>query len=69
MVGTNTARIWGLKEYSFVCDNPEEQSKVTKIICIECQDFYSKWPQELDCLQGHIKKLANKESRQAILLS
>ena len=50
-------------ERVFIYDNPEELSKVTKIFCSECQNFYSKSPKELDCLQGHIKKLVKKESR------
>ena len=42
--------------YIFFCDNPEEPHKVTKIFCIECQDFYSKWPLEIDFIKNVLKK-------------
>ena len=55
MVGINTAKKWNLKEFSFICDDPNDRNKFTKIFCIICHKFYGENPHELDKLQGHIK--------------
>ena len=55
MVGINTAKKWNLKEFSFICGDPNDRNEVTKIFCIVCREFYRENPHELDKLQGHIK--------------
>ena len=55
MVGINTAKKWNLKEFSFICGDPNDRNEVTKIFCIVCREFYRENLHESDKLQGHIK--------------
>ena len=55
MVKLSKAKEWNLKEFSFLCVDVGDLSKVTKIVCVTCKEFYGKNPTELDTQQGRIK--------------
>ena len=48
MVELSKAKEWNLKEFSFLCVDVGDLSKVTKIVCVTCKEFYGKIPEELD---------------------
>ena len=50
-----TAQKWGFKEFQFKCEDDNDQSKVTSIVCIICKEFYSENSDELNNLKGQIK--------------
>ena len=48
---------WNFKEFSFICNDPSYSSKVTKISCIICKEFYGENKNELDKLKGKVKEM------------
>ena len=41
MVVLTTAKKWGFKEFIFTCRDKDDPSKVPKIHCVVCKEFYS----------------------------
>ena len=50
-----TSQKRGLKEFQFKCEDDNDQSKVTSIVCIICKECYNENPNELNDLKGQIK--------------
>ena len=55
MVNFSIAKKWNLKEFKYFCEDPADPSRVTKIKCLVCSEFYEHNAKELDKLQGQVK--------------
>ena len=47
MVELSKCKTWNFKEFSYVCEDTEDPSKVTKIFCLVCKEFYTDNKHEL----------------------
>ena len=45
-------KAWNFKEFSYVYEANEDPSKVTKIFCLACKEFYAHKKHKLQKLKG-----------------
>ena len=60
MVRISVAKKWNFKEFKYICDNEDDPSKVTKLKCIVCSEFYGEKSNELEKLKGMVKGLVKR---------
>lgn len=60
MVKLSVAKKWGFKEFKYLCEDASDSSRVTKIKCQVCCEFYGEKPEQLEKLQGQVKTFVKR---------
>ena len=60
MVKLSVAKKWGFKEFKYLCEDTSDSSRITKMKCQVCCEFYGEKPEQLEKLQGQVKTFVKR---------